>query len=351
MPHRLLTFLCCHSAQWLSVRAWRLNSLSWVDLGTLPASVYMRMSALKYSDGDVKYSYEVPTRPGRISSTPPHTHLPCAVSQYRPRRTPVRVLSLCKAEERNLTATKWNDFNRNWYLSNDLMLQLSLGEMYRLLSRWINISKPAFPVFYLFIITPYSVFFVAHHGCRIVFQSRLSPNRKSASIYYIWGYSTHTRAEEWLTFCVSERERERKTVKGREKWVQDRERKECDIGNCWRPWFHWRFLWMAAICPCLSWHSNLRAGLKMVGDLFSLLFGMNANSGMAGPTAAFTSFQSRWLKWLCDTACITARSHSRSQSLYFVPYLSPASFFCTVTCNASVYLSAPSLLCDIKPTE
>lgn len=107
----------------------------------------------------------------------------------------------------------------------------------------------------------------------------------------------------------------------------DRERKDCDIGNCWQPWFHWRFFWMAAICPCLSWHSNLHTGLKMVGDLFSLLFGMNANSGMDGPTAAFTSFQSCWLKWLCDTACITARSHSRSQSLYFVPYLSSASFF------------------------
>lgn len=199
--------------------------------------------------------------------------------------------------------------------------------MYRLLSRWINISKPAFPVFYLFIITPYSVFFFAHHGHRIVFQSGPSPNRKSASIYYIWGYSTHTRAEEWLTFCVSERKRAKDSEREGEVGALDRERKECDIGNCWRPWFHWHFLWMAAICPCLSWHSNLRAGLKMVGDLFSLLFGMNANSGMAGPTAAFTSFQSHWLKWLCDTACITARSHSRSQSLYFVPYLSPASFF------------------------
>jgi len=104
----------------------------------------------------------------------------------------------------------------------------------------------------------------------------------------------------------------------------EKERRECDIGNCWQPRLHWRFLWMAAICPCLSWHSNLRAGPKMVGDLFSLLFGMNANSGMAGPTAAFTSFQSRWLKWLCDTVCTAAHSHS--QSLYFVPYLSPASF-------------------------
>lgn len=129
----------------------------------------------------------------------------------------------------------------------------------------------------------------------------------------------------------------------------DRERKDCDIGNCWQPWFHWRFFWMAAICPCLSWHSNLHTGLKMVGDLFSLLFGMNANSGMDGPTAAFTSFQSCWLKWLCDTACITARSHSRSQSLYFVPYLSPASFFCTIACNASVYLSAPSLCVISSP--
>lgn len=68
------------------------------------------------------------------------------------------------------------------------------------------------------------------------------------------------------------------------------------------------------------------------GDLFSLLFGMNANSGMAGPTAAFTSFQSCWLKWLCDTVC--AAAHSHSQSLYFVPYLSPASFFfyCHLQC-------------------
>lgn len=44
-----------------------------MDLGTLPASVYMRMSALKYSDGDVKYSYEVPTR--QAGSPPPiHAH-------------------------------------------------------------------------------------------------------------------------------------------------------------------------------------------------------------------------------------------------------------------------------------
>lgn len=59
---------------------------------------------------------------------------------------------------------------------------------------------------------------------------------------------------------------------------------------------------------------------------------MNANSGMAGPTAAFTSFQSCWLKWLCDTVC--AAAHSYSQSLYFVPYLSPASFFfyCHLQC-------------------
>lgn len=126
---------------------------------------------------------------------------------------------------------------------------------------------------------------------------------------------------------ASEREGAKDSEREGEVGTLDRERKECDIGNCWQPWFHWRFLWMAAICPCLSWHSNLSAGLKMVGDLFSLLFGMNANSGMVGPTAAFTSFQSRWLKWLCDTACIAARSHSRSQSLYFVPYLSPASFF------------------------
>lgn len=52
---------------------------------------------------------------------------------------------------------------------------------------------------------------------------------------------------------------------------------------------------------------------------------MNANSGMAGPTAAFTSFQSCWLKWLRDTVC--AAAHSHSQSFYFIPYLSPASFF------------------------
>ncbi len=117
---KLAVWRRCPTVCWLSCVAtahsdcqWEPDGLivspEWI-LGTLPASVYMRMSALKYSDGDVKYSYEVPTRPGRISSTPPHTHLPCAVSQYRPRRTPVRVLSLCKAEERNLTATKWNDF-------------------------------------------------------------------------------------------------------------------------------------------------------------------------------------------------------------------------------------------------
>lgn len=73
MPHCLLTSLCCHSAWWLSARVWRLNSLSWMDLGTLPASVYTRLSALKYSDGDVKYLFEDSAMPGRIPRSLPST--------------------------------------------------------------------------------------------------------------------------------------------------------------------------------------------------------------------------------------------------------------------------------------
>lgn len=73
---------------------------------------------------------------------------------------------------------------------------------------------------------------------------------------------------------------------------------------------------------------------------------MNANSGMAGPTAAFTSFQSCWLKWLCDTVC--AAAHSYSQSLYFVPYLSPASFFFLLSLAMPLFISQLLSFCVIS---
>ncbi len=213
-------------------------------------------------------------------------------------------------------------------------------------------QQTCFPVFYLFIITPYSVFFVAHHGCRIVFQSRLSPNRKSASIYYIWWLFTHTRAEEWLTFCVSEREERAKTVKGREKWVTDRERKECVTWELLAALVSLALSLNGCDMSLLIWHSNLRAGLKMVGIYLVCALEWMQTVGIAGPTAALHLVSITLVKMTCVIRLASRPRLILVLSLSFCSLSLPGLLFlyCHLQCLC-IYLSAPSLLCDIKPTE
>lgn len=147
-----------------------------------------------------------------------------------------------------------------------------------------------------------------------------------------------------LTLCVCVIERAKDSEREGEVGTLERERKK----SVW----HWGLLatlvslalpWMAAICPRLSWHSNLSAGLEMVGDLFSLLFCMNANSGIARPAAAFTLVQSHWLKWRCDTAC------ALSLLLWLSLIFSFSVFFLSQSRGCLSLGSFP--LCDIKPVE
>lgn len=218
-------------------------------------------------------------------------------------------------------------------------------------SGWINIRKSTFPCkcniyscFWLFIIRPYSCQWFLHvTDVRLVFQSR-AVQIASATILYMSPFNVHQCRGDTNIVCVCVRESERLRKGGRSGYIRERKK------SVW----HWGLLaalvslalpWMAAICPRLSWHSNLSAGPEMVGDLFSLLFCMNANSGIARPAVAFTLVQSRWLKWLCDTAC--ALSLSLWRSLIF----SVSVFFFLSQSLAMRLFISRLLLCDIKPVE
>lgn len=94
---------------------------------------------------------------------------------------------------------------------------------------------------------------------------------------------------------MSERERAKDSEREGEVGALEKE-KRVTLGIVGSPGFIGAFFeWLPYVLAYLDILISA-AGLKMVGDLYSLLFGMNANSGIAGPTAAFTSFQSHWLK-------------------------------------------------------